>query len=43
MNELLYMLPSRWMALKTLPKNSNGRVDRRRLGEEFQNHATQAA
>ncbi len=42
-----YMLPTRWMALKSLPKNANGKVDRRRLKEALQNedsqhHAAQA-
>ena len=30
-----YMLPSRWMALPMLPKNANGKVDRRALAEAF--------
>jgi amino acid adenylation domain-containing protein len=31
-----YMLPTRWMALESLPKNANGKIDRRRLKESFQ-------
>lgn len=31
-----YMLPSRWMALEQLPKNANGKTDRRALRERFQ-------
>jgi amino acid adenylation domain-containing protein len=31
-----YMLPARWMRLDSLPQNSNGKIDRRRLREEFQ-------
>src|SRR5439155_315528 len=31
-----YMLPSRWLAFDVLPKPSNGKVDRRRLTEAFQ-------
>jgi amino acid adenylation domain-containing protein len=30
-----YMLPSRWMALETLPKNVNGKIDRRRIKDLF--------
>ena len=30
-----YMLPSRWLALDELPKNINGKIDRRRLREIF--------
>jgi amino acid adenylation domain-containing protein len=31
-----YMLPSRWMAMERLPKNANGKIDRRRLRETFE-------
>ncbi len=31
-----YMLPFRWLALDTLPKNANGKIDRRKLTETFQ-------
>jgi acyl-coenzyme A synthetase/AMP-(fatty) acid ligase len=31
-----YMLPARWLALADLPKNVNGKIDRRRLRELFQ-------
>lgn len=37
-----YMLPSRWLSLNMLPKNANGKIDRRKLKEEFQNE-TQTA
>lgn len=37
-----YMLPSRWMSHDRLPKNANGKIDRRRLKEDFQSDATQA-
>jgi amino acid adenylation domain-containing protein len=30
-----YMLPSRWLVLDELPKNPNGKIDRRRLKETF--------
>ena len=30
-----YMLPTRWLALDALPKNANGKIDRRRLKELF--------
>ena len=30
-----YMVPGRWMAFTRLPRNANGKVDRRRLREEF--------
>jgi len=31
-----YMLPARWLALGELPKNANGKIDRRRLKDLFQ-------
>ncbi len=31
-----YMLPSRWLALDALPKNQNGKIDRRALRERFE-------
>ena len=37
-----YMLPSRRMALDSLPKNANGKIDRHRLKEAFQRTATHA-
>jgi amino acid adenylation domain-containing protein len=37
------MLPSRWMALERLPRNANGKFDRRWLQEAFANHKTAAA
>src|SRR5262249_52775592 len=30
-----YMLPSRWRVLDELPRNANGKIDRRRLTEAF--------
>jgi len=36
------MLPSRWMAFERLPRNANGKFDRRQLQEAFANHATLA-
>jgi non-ribosomal peptide synthetase component F len=38
LKELLpdYMLPSRWRAFDALPKNANGKIDRRALRELFQ-------
>jgi amino acid adenylation domain-containing protein len=32
----LYMLPSRWQELGALPKNVNGKIDRRAIREQFQ-------
>jgi len=31
-----YMLPSRWLAMDELPKNANGKIDRRALRERFE-------
>jgi acyl-coenzyme A synthetase/AMP-(fatty) acid ligase len=31
-----YMMPARWMRLDFLPKNANGKIDRRALRERFQ-------
>jgi acyl-coenzyme A synthetase/AMP-(fatty) acid ligase len=36
------MLPARWLALASMPKNGNGKIDRRKLKEEFQAHASVA-
>ena len=30
-----YMLPTRWMAMHELPKNANGKIDARRVKEQF--------
>jgi len=38
-----YMLPSRWRSLGELPKNANGKIDRRQLKEDFERDATQRA
>ena len=45
LQELLptYMLPSRWHVLDVLPKNVNGKIDRRRLREHFEQEAAEAA
>ena len=32
-----YMLPLRWLKFDLLPKNVNGKIDRRRLKEVFEN------
>jgi amino acid adenylation domain-containing protein len=34
-----YMLPVRWMKLQALPKNANGKIDRRQVKEMFENGA----
>jgi len=34
-----YMLPSRWLRLPSLPKNPNGKIDRRRVRELFEEAA----
>ncbi len=34
-----YMLPARWQELDVLPKNVNGKIDRRRLRERFERTA----
>jgi acyl-coenzyme A synthetase/AMP-(fatty) acid ligase len=38
-----YMVPSHWMEFGELPKNANGKIDRRRLQEVLQPHAVTAA
>lgn len=38
-----YMLPSRWMALERLPKNANGKIDRRALKARFADTTAAAA
>jgi amino acid adenylation domain-containing protein len=35
-----YMLPSRWHVMDVLPKNVNGKIDRRRLREHFEAEAS---
>jgi amino acid adenylation domain-containing protein len=37
-----YMLPTRWMAFDSFPKNANGKTDRRRLKEAFEVNAAEA-
>lgn len=38
-----YMLPTRWIRLDSLPKNQNGKIDRRQLKELFDQGAGHAA
>lgn len=38
-----YMLPARWLACDGFPKNANGKIDRRKLGEAFEGHAVRTA
>lgn len=38
-----YMLPARWMELATLPKNVNGKIDRKELRDRFAQNATATA
>ena len=35
-----YMIPSRWMAYENLPKNVNGKIDRRQIKENFERDTT---
>ncbi len=37
------MLPSYWLSLEALPKNLNGKIDRRKLRERFEREAQAAA
>ncbi len=37
-----YMLPARWKELDILPKNANGKIDRRRVREMFEEEAAAA-
>ncbi|QQS47209.1 MAG: amino acid adenylation domain-containing protein [Acidobacteriota bacterium] len=34
-----YMMPARWMRLERLPKNANGKIDRKALRERFEQEA----
>ena len=38
-----YMLPARWLVLEALPKNVNGKIDRRSIREHFEQEAEPAA
>jgi amino acid adenylation domain-containing protein len=38
-----YMLPARWLVLDALPKNVNGKIDRRSIREHFEQEAAPAA
>ena len=38
-----YMLPARWKRLDRLPRNSNGKIDRKALRDEFQRDAAGGA
>ena len=35
-----YMLPARWVVMDALPKNVNGKIDRRSIREHFEAEAT---
>jgi amino acid adenylation domain-containing protein len=37
-----YMLPTRWLSFDALPKNANGKIDRRSLREAFERELAQA-
>jgi acyl-coenzyme A synthetase/AMP-(fatty) acid ligase len=38
-----YMIPSRWLVAGSLPKNANGKIDRRALREKFRAHEADTA
>ncbi len=38
-----YMLPARWLPLENLPKNANGKIDRRALREQFESRISEKA
>jgi acyl-coenzyme A synthetase/AMP-(fatty) acid ligase len=38
-----YMLPARWLACSDFPRNGNGKIDRPRLRQHFETHASQAS
>lgn len=38
-----YMMPTRWIRLERLPKNANGKIDRKALREQFQQEAGSAS
>ena len=38
-----YMIPSRWKAYDVLPKNVNGKIDRKQIKEDFEREAVKAA
>jgi acyl-coenzyme A synthetase/AMP-(fatty) acid ligase len=38
-----YMLPARWRVLDRLPRNANGKIDRRHVAEAFAGHADPVA
>jgi amino acid adenylation domain-containing protein len=38
-----YMLPARWLVLEALPKNVNGKIDRRTIREHFEHEAAAPA
>jgi amino acid adenylation domain-containing protein len=39
----LYMIPTRWLHLESLPKNANGKIDRKRIRDSFVAKATAGA
>jgi amino acid adenylation domain-containing protein len=38
-----YMVPTRWLRLPALPRNANGKIDRRAIAGLFETHAAEAA
>lgn len=38
-----YMIPARWVQFDRLPRNLNGKIDRRRIAQYFESHETAAA
>ncbi len=38
-----YMVPARWVQFDRLPRNLNGKIDRRRIAQYFERHETAAA